>query len=270
MRGHRERKRGEAGEIHSRMLRYYRFNSDLPHPRPARAIYGKTPPGSGWPQHCPPIRAACAFGWDVINAFQMRFERDEQGMWSLPEPVEVHADVEFDGGVVPEPQLNAWFWEKGQQRPHVITDNVYAAIHHQVKVSTFLYLRTDPGEMLVQRGVPNVRRPWQTVEALIETDWYFPAHPWHCVLELPRAEDSTIREVVIEEGEVLCRLVPVRREQFEAVEATDHDFAIMFQEGQRWLSAHGRNPVGTELDITGTYAKQQKPATFTVRPSAEA
>ncbi|MDL1951666.1 carboxypeptidase-like regulatory domain-containing protein, partial [Acidobacteria bacterium ACD] len=109
--------------------------------------YVKRGQGSGWPEHCPPIRAANAFGWDVINPFTMRFIRDAQGNWDIEEAVEVESDVEFTGGVIPHPQLNAWFWEKGQQRPHVISDEVYAQIRHQVKVSTFLYLRTEPEEM---------------------------------------------------------------------------------------------------------------------------
>lgn len=249
-------------------MRYYRFNSDLPHPVPARPVYRKCPSGSGWPEHCPPIRTANAYGWDIINPFKMRFIRDPQGEWTLPDSVEVHADVELDGNVVPEPQLNAWFWEKGQQRPHVITDNVYLQIRNQVKVSTFLYLQTDPGEILLIRGIPNLARPWGTTEAIIETDWYFPAHPWHCVLELPRIEESPVSEVIIAEGEPLCRVVPLQRADFSAQEMSGHAFALAFQDGQRWLSAHGRNPVGRDLDITGTYAKQQKLAEFGVDPAA--
>jgi hypothetical protein len=41
-------------------------------------------------------------------------------------------------------QQYAWFWEKGQTLPHVITDNVYEQIRNQVKVSTYLFLKATP------------------------------------------------------------------------------------------------------------------------------
>ena len=260
------------------MLHYYRFHDDLPHPMPAKPVYPKRGKGGGWPEHCPPIRAANAFGWDVINPFAMRFLRDKEGNWDIEEAVEVESDIEFEGGVRPHPQMNAWFWEKGQERPHVITDNVYAQIRHQVKVTTFLYLRTDPGEMLWLRGVPSPttpldspRRHWSVIEAVIETDWYFPAHPWHGVIELPRIEEHpAIDEVIIPEGEPLFRLVPLTRDDYEARELGNDDFGIMFAEGQKWLAAHGREPIHGELDITGTYAKQQRAANFLVRKSGNA
>ena len=65
---------------------------------------------------------------------------------------------------VPLTQEYAWFWKKGQRLPHVISDNVYDVIRHQVKVSTFLYLQSDPGEMLLVTEVPNLRRPFRRGE----------------------------------------------------------------------------------------------------------
>jgi len=127
------------------MLEYYRFHADLPQLAAAKAVYTKREAGSGWPEHCPPIRAASSFGWDVINPFTMRFVRDSGGAWSIDEAVSVESDVDLGEGTSPHEQVNAWFWEKGQQRPHVITDNVYAQIRHQCKVSTYLYLRTEVG-----------------------------------------------------------------------------------------------------------------------------
>lgn len=255
------------------MLHYYRFHADLPHPAPARPVYTKRGPGSGWPEHCPPIRAAQAFGWDVINPFDLRFVRDEAGDWSIAEQVEVECDTDLDsggGGLTPEPQLNAWFWEKGQKVPHVITDNVYAAIRHQCKVSTFLYLRTEPGWMLMMCDVPNLKRDFGVIGAMIETDWYYPAHPWHAVIELPRVEDSPITEVLIPAGEPLCRLISVQRAAYEAAEMTGDAFGQMFEEGQRWLGHEGRPTDEGTLDITGSYARQQESATFSVAPANEA
>ncbi len=254
------------------MLEYYRFHADLPHPRPAKPAYVKRGKGSGWPEHCPPIRAANAFGWDVINPFTMTFLRDKEGNWDIEEAVEVESDVEFDDGVTPHPQLNAWFWERSQQRPHVITDEVYAQIRHQVKVSTFLYLRTEADEMLLIKAAPATHaisppRAWSVIEAIIECDWYYPAHPWHGVIELPRIEDSPIDRVVIDEGEPLFRLIPIARADYAAAEMSGEDFGVMFAEGQRWLSAHGREPESGEVKITGEFARQQKVSKFEVQPA---
>lgn len=252
------------------MLHYFRFNADLPQPRAAKPVYIKREKGSGWPEHCPPVRAANAFGFDVINPFDMRFRRDRNGDWELEEAVEVHSDIDLDNGMTPHPQLNAWFWEKGQTRPHVITDNVHAQIRHQVKISTFLYLRSDSGELVWMRGVPNVRRPWSIIESIVETDWYFPAHPWHTVIELPRIEnDPATREVFIPAGEPLCRLVTIARAEYEAREMSGPEFGALFTQGQEWLAAHGRDLHEDDLDITGAYAKQQKGAQFVVIEAAD-
>jgi hypothetical protein len=253
-----------AGGDNRAMLSYYRFHGDLAHPVPAKAVYGAPGAGSGWPEHCPPIRTASAFGWDVLNPFRMRFLRDEKGDWSIEEAVEVHSDVELDGGAAPHPQLNAWFWEKGQTRPHIISDNVYAAIRHQCKVSTFLYLQTAEGWMLWMRDIPRLHRPWRLMEAVIETDWYRPAHPWHGVIELPRIEESPVREVVIEAGEPLLRLVPLQRADYAATEMDGPSFGRYFAAGQQWLGQHGRQPIDGDVDITGVYARQQAPARFAV------
>lgn len=252
------------------MLKYFLFHADLPHPQPGRAMYRKVPAGSGWPEHCPPIRAANAFGWDVINPFEMRFTRDADGQWALDESNEVVSDIEFDDGSTPHDQLNAWPWERGQQRPHKIANHVYEQIQHQFKVSTFLYLRTDPGQMLLLKAPPThhagTARPWTVVEAIIECDWYFPAHPWHGVIELPRIDESPIDEVIIPEGEPLFRLLPISRAAFHAAEMSPEDFADLFDESQDWLSAHGSQPEHGELMLTGQFAKQQKLSEFTVEP----
>lgn len=254
------------------MLDYFRFHADLPHPCPARPVYVKRSKGSGWPEHCPPIRGANAFGWDILNPFTMKFFRDKDGNWDIEEAVEVESDIEFEEGMTPEPQLNAWFWERDQKIPHVITDEVYKNVRHQVKISTFLYLRTEPGEMLLIKGIPTTHastppRPWSVIEAMVECDWYYPAHPWHGVIELPRIEDSPIKRVVIPEGEPLFRLIPIARLQYEANEMSPDDFGEVFEESQRWLGTHGRESIKGEMDITGEFARQQDLAKFDVNPS---
>lgn len=248
------------------MLQYFRFHADLPHLQSAKPVYIKRGKGSGWPEHCPPIRAANAYGWDVLNPFDMIFTRDPEGHWAIEEAVEVHSDIELEGSATPHPQLNAWFWEKGQQRPHVITDNVYAAIRHQCKVSTFLYLQTDPGWVLAMRAIPNRKRDWSVIESVLETDWYKPAHPWHGVIELPRIEESAVARVHIPAGEPIFRLLPLQRADYRAVEMPGEAFGDLFEQGQRWLSAHGKAEQAGEVDITGAYARQQDDSKFTVQP----
>ena len=60
-------------------------------------------------------------------------------------------------------QQYAWLWEKGQKLPHKISDNVYEQIRNQIKISSFLFLRTEPNELLYMTGVPNPLRPWRAM-----------------------------------------------------------------------------------------------------------
>src|SRR3954462_2588633 len=57
------------------MLHYYRFRQDLFAPQPGRDVYVKRPAGKGWPEECPPIRAANAFGFDLLANFDVTFVR---------------------------------------------------------------------------------------------------------------------------------------------------------------------------------------------------
>jgi len=245
------------------ILSYYRYMADLPHPKPAKAVYRSGLEGSGWPEHCPPIRAASAYGWDVINPFDMVFSRNEENRWGLDGAMEVHSDVDLPNGMTPHPQLNAWFWEKDQKRPHLISTHVYEHIAHQVKLSTFLYLKTKPNWMTWIRSIPGLDRPWKTVEAVVESDWYWPAHPLHGVIELPL--DLNIQKVVIKAGEPLFRLVPVERLNTEAKEMSDANFAEYFEAGQTWLANYGKRVEGDDVMLTGVYAKQQQAPSFKVK-----
>lgn len=259
-----ERSRARAG------LRYFRYHSDLPHPVPARSSYVARPPGQGWPEQCPPIQAAQAFGWDVINPFTMRFVRGKEG-WEIGSAVEVQGgDLEERVGVEPFPQQNCWPWDSAQILPHRISPHVFPQIRHQVKVSTYLFLQTPPGWALLMSDIPNLKRNFSVISAFLDTDWYFPAHPWHCVIELPQGS-SEANEVVIPEGALLCRLTPVRRGAYVATELLPEEFNELFNSGQRWLEEHGRpseDPeAGGALDITRAYKKQQQTATFEVEPA---
>ncbi len=249
------------------MVHFFKFRQDLLDPAPAKDVYHKLAPGKGWPEECPPIRAANAFGFDVLANFDITFVRSTKG-WRVEPDVVIEsdfnwsADDESDGA--PLTQQYAWFWEKGQKLPHVISDNVYEAIKNQVKVSSFLYLATDPNELLLMSPIPNLNRPWRVVSAVIDTDWYPASYPWHTVLDLDPGE----KRIEIKRGEPLCRIVPVRRDTYFARQMDAESFNKFFERGQRWLEAHGRAHESADgkshLDITHTYSKQQMKSRFAV------
>ena len=69
-----------------------------------------------------------------------------------------------------------------------------------MKVSSYLFLKTDPNELLLMTDVPNLDRPWRAMSAVIDTDWYPASYPWHCVLELSPDE----KRIKIKKGEPIC------------------------------------------------------------------
>lgn len=251
------------------MLHFYKFSADVPAPVPARESYEPRKPGKGWPEHCPPVRAANSFGWDVLAPFEMRF-RKERGKWRLQNPRDLESDWVYEpaqpdgaassAGGAPLIQRNAWFWERRQKLPHEISANAYKEIRNQVKVSTYLFLFSDPNELLYVCDIPNRKRPYRAVSVLLETDWYPASYPWHCVLEL----DPGQKVIRIQKGEPLCRLFLVRRENYFAQELSTPEFERHFERGQDWLARYGRGKDHDMKDITGTYVKQQRKSSFSV------
>lgn len=249
------------------MIHYFKFRQDLFDPQPAREVYVKRPAGRGWPEQCPPIRAANSFGFDLLANFDITFTR-VRGRWTVRPDRVIESDFDYAGADDspgrPLTQQYAWFWQKGQKLPHVISDNVYRQIVNQVKISTYLFLRTDPNELLLMGDIPNLSRPWRAMSALIDTDWYPASYPWHCVLELEAAQ-SRIR---IRKGEPICRIMPVRRDTYFAKAMSPAEFDGFFARGQQWLATHGtaeheisEAPPGT-VDITHTYSRQQVRSRF--------
>jgi hypothetical protein len=253
------------------MLHYFKFRQELLAPRPAKEVYVKRGPGKGWPEECPPVRAANAFGFDLLANFDVTFVRTRDGEWRAEPDVLIESDFDYAadeaGEGRPLAQQYAWFWQKGQKLPHPITDNVYAQIRNQVKVSSYLFLKTDPNELLLFTDVPNLVRPWRPVTALVDTDWYPASYPWHTVLELSPAE----KRITISKEEPLCRVMPVRRDTYFAQEMTPATFDDFFARGQKWLATHGQvqheeldgKPSAT-VDITRTYVRQQVKSRFVV------
>lgn len=243
------------------MLHYFKFRQELLAPSPGKEVYHKRGPGRGWPEECPPIRAANAFGFDLLANFDITFIAKRGGGWRVEPDIIIESDFDYSGSEqnegAPLRQQYAWFWEKGQKLPHVISDNVYQQIQNQVKISSFLFLKTDPNELLYMTDLPNASRPWRCLTALIDTDWYPASYPWHCVIKL----DPKHKKIAIRKGDVLCRVMPVRRDTYFAGEMSPLEFDAFFARGQKWLSTHGSiEHEGT--DITRTYVRQQVKSKF--------
>jgi hypothetical protein len=230
-------------------------------------VYIKRPAGRGWPEECPPIRSANAFGYDIVSNFDIEFVKTRSG-WRVEPDIVIESDFDYsprdDAEGKPLVQQFAWFWEKGQKLPHPITDNVYDAIRNQVKISSFLFLKTDPNELLLMTDVPNLERKFRSMTALIETDWYPASYPWHAVIEL----DPSEKRIEIAKGEPICRIVPVRRDTYFAKPMSPEEFDVFFARSQQWLVSHGKfeheaSKEGT-VDITRTYVRQQVKSRFVV------
>jgi hypothetical protein len=249
------------------MLHYFKFRQDLYAPAPAREVYAKPGPGKGWPIECPPIRAANSFGYDLLANFDVTLIQS-RGKWRVAEDIAIESDFHYVPGsassddTVGQPivQQYAWFWERGQKLPHPISDQVYEKISNQVKVSSYLFLATDPNELLLMTEVPNQQRPYRTMSALVDTDWYPASYPWHVVLELDRSQ----KRIKIAKGDAICRVIPVRRDTYFAREMSGSQFDEFFSRGQQWLATHGRVQHEGVVDITHTYVRQQVMSKFLV------
>lgn len=246
------------------MLHYFKFRQDLFDPVPAKDVYIKRGKGKGWPEECPPIRAANSFGFDLLANFPITFVQNRAGEWRVEKDITIESDFDYaaseESEGAPLTQQYAWFWEKGQVLPHVISDNVYAEIRNQVKVSSFLFLKTDPNELLMMTDVPNMNRPWRAMSAVVDTDWYPASYPWHCVLEL----DRKAKKIEIAKGEPICRVIPIRRDTYFAKQMSPAEFDEFFTRGQQWLTTHGRIQHEGTVDITRTYVRQQVKSKFIV------
>lgn len=245
------------------MLHYFKFRQDLADPVPGRDVYLKRGTGKGWPEECPPIRAANAYGFDLLANFDVTFIQS-RGKWRVENDTVIESDFDWaadeNAAGSPLKQQYAWFWEKGQKLPHVITDNVYEQIRNQVKISTYLFLQTDANELLYMTDIPNMNRPWRAMTALIDTDWYPASYPWHVVIELDRA----VKKITIAKGEPLCRVIPLRRDTYFAKPMSPSSFDEFFLRGQKWLATHGQFEHEGTVDITRTYVKQQLKSKFVV------
>ena len=257
------------------MLHFYKFRQELFAPVPGRDVYEKRGAGRGWPEECPPLRAANAFGYDILANFDVTFIKKRDGTWRVEDDLTIESDFDWspdddaadenaaneDTDGQPLRQQYAWFWAKGQTVPHPITDDVHAQIRNQVKLSSFLFLATDPNELLLMTEVPNQWRQFRVWSALVDTDWFPASYPWHAVLELNPAE----KRITIKKGDPVCRVIPVRRDTYFAKHLSPSGFDELYARSQRWLTVHGKpTDDKTTMDITRTYVKQQVRSRFVV------
>src|SRR5438270_8756143 len=101
------------------MFHYFKFRQELLDPQPAKDVYVKRGAGKGWPEECPPIRAANAFGFDLLANFDVTFTQS-RGKWKVSgKDVTIQSDFDWtpeDGAAgvaadqqgVPLSQQYAW------------------------------------------------------------------------------------------------------------------------------------------------------------------
>src|SRR5881275_870657 len=104
---------GRPLTIRLRMLHYYKFRQDLFSPAPAKDVYVKRPRGKGWPEECPPIRAANSFGFDLLANFDVTFTRKRDRSWRVTPDVIIPSDFDYapseESAGQPLTQQYAWF-----------------------------------------------------------------------------------------------------------------------------------------------------------------
>src|SRR5205823_11206825 len=100
------------------MLHFFKFRQELFAPQPAKDVYVKRGAGRGWPEECPPIRAANAFGFDLLANFDVTFVRGSGrgGGWRVVKDIEIESDFDYaasdeSAGALLS-QRYAWFWER--------------------------------------------------------------------------------------------------------------------------------------------------------------
>ena len=76
------------------MLHFFKFRQELSSPQAAREIYHKPGPGKGWPEECPPIRAANSFGFDLLANFKVTFTRSRDA-WRVEPDTVIRSDFDY-------------------------------------------------------------------------------------------------------------------------------------------------------------------------------
>src|ERR1041385_2578644 len=77
------------------MLHYFKFRQDLFAPVAAKDVYVKRGKGKGWPEECPPIRAANGFGFDLLSNFDVIFRQKRNKQWTVEPDVVISSDFGY-------------------------------------------------------------------------------------------------------------------------------------------------------------------------------
>src|SRR3954465_1457777 len=88
-------KRARPTNNRPRMLHYFKFRQDLFAPVPAKDVYVKRGAGKGWPEECPPIRAANSFGFDLLANFDVTFKQKRDKSWTVEPDVVLTSDFDY-------------------------------------------------------------------------------------------------------------------------------------------------------------------------------
>src|SRR4051794_39539494 len=88
---------GDICYIRGRMIHYFKFRQDLFPPQPAKEVYVKRGAGKGWPEECPPIRAANGFGFDLLANFDVTFVKNRNGDWRVEDDFVIESDFNYAG-----------------------------------------------------------------------------------------------------------------------------------------------------------------------------
>src|SRR4051812_24554129 len=84
-----------GAEQYADMLHYFKFRQELLDPAPAKDVYLKREAGKGWPEECPPIRAANAFGFDLLANFDVTFVQSRDGQWRAKDDTVIESDFDW-------------------------------------------------------------------------------------------------------------------------------------------------------------------------------
>src|SRR5438128_11184820 len=79
-----------APDTVGRMLHYFKFRRELFAPVRGREVYLKRRPGRGWPEQCPPVGAANAFGFDLLANFDVTFVQT-RAKWRVLKDIVINA-----------------------------------------------------------------------------------------------------------------------------------------------------------------------------------
>ena len=246
-----------------RMLHYFKFRQDLFAPVPAKEVYIKRAPGQGWPEECPPIRAANAFGFDLLANFDVTFVQSAAiGEWrktSSLKAISITRQRGFARAAARASNMRG-SGRRGRSCRTSSADNVYDADSQPGEGQQLSFSSRPIRTNCSDDGCAESESALAGDDGLIDTDWYPASYPWHVC----HRAGSPRKRISIRKGEPICRVIPVRRDTYFAQQMSPADFDDFSARGQQWLATHGTFEHSPVADITKTYVRQQVKSKFAV------